>query len=111
MAVYLTSFINIGEYNMFNSNIQIGTINIELDNIKGTENGKNFSIDGKINIGLSVNSQVLTKFEPLLDKAMGFEINKITGKNRIQKALDEVELLRLEVEKKRLEKQLRDLNK
>ena len=99
---------------MFNTNIQLGTINIELDNIKGTENGENFSVNGKINIGISVNSQLINRIEPLLEKAVGFAQNKFVGKQRIQKALDELELMEIEVEKARLQKQLeqlRDLNK
>lgn len=96
---------------MFNTNIQLGTINIELDNIKGIENDKNFSIDGKINIGLSINSQILTKFEPLITKSVEFARNKFVGKDRIQKALDECELLEIEVRKARLLKQLEQLRK
>lgn len=96
---------------MFNTNIQLGTINIELDNIKGTENGKSFAVNGKLNIGLSINSSILSKIEPLVDAAIQFNKNKMTGKNKVQKELDEVELLELRVRKARLLKQLRDLEK
>ena len=92
---------------MFNSNIQLGTINIELDNIKGTENGKSFAINGKINIGISVNSQLMQMIQPLMSKAVEFNNNKFIGKNRIQKELDELKLMEIEVQKARLEEQLR----
>ena len=96
---------------MFNTNIQLGTINIELDNIKGTENGKSFAINGKINIGISVNSQLINRIEPLVDQAIRFNTNKQIGKDKIQRELDELELLEIKVRKARLLKQLRDLEK
>lgn len=95
---------------MFN-NISLGSIDIAFNNLNGTEDGKRFSVNGSISIGISVNAEIINKIEPLINRAIRFEENKFIGKSRIQKALDEVELLRLEVEKKRLEKQLRDLNK
>ena len=96
---------------MFNTNIQLGTIDIELDNIKGTENGKSFAINGKINIGISVNSQLINRIEPLVDQAIRFNTNKQIGKDKIQRELDELELLEIKVRKARLLKQLRDLEK
>ena len=96
---------------MFNTKIQLATLDIDFNNIKGTENGKSFAINGKINIGISVNSQLINRIEPLVDQAIRFEENKFAGKNRIQKELDEIELLKLKLQKARLQKQLRDLNK
>lgn len=96
---------------MFNNNIQIGTLDITLDNISGLENDKEFKLNGSINVGLSVNSQILNKFELLLESMVRFGQSKIVGKGKVQRELDEVELLRLKVEKARLLKQLRDLNK
>ena len=96
---------------MFNNNVQLGTLDINFNNIKGTENSENFSVNGSISIGLSINQQILNKFEPLLEKAVGFAQNKFIGKSRIQKELDELELLEIRVRKARLQKQLRDLEK
>ena len=96
---------------MFNNNISLGSIDINFNDLHGVEDGKPFKIDGSISIGLSINSQLLNKIEPLLEAAVRFEENKMTGKNKIQKALDEVEMLRLEVEKARLQKQLEQLRK
>ena len=96
---------------MFNSKIQLATLDIDFNNIKGIENGKPFAVNGSISIGVSVNSQLMQMIQPLLNQAARFNTNKFIGKNRIQKELDEVELLRLKVEKARLERQLRDLNK
>ena len=96
---------------MINNNINLGSIDITLDNISGKEDGKNFSVNGSISIGLSVNSQILNKFEPLITKSVEFARNKFVGKDRIQKALDECELLEIEVRKARLLKQLEQLRK
>ena len=96
---------------MFNNNISLGSIDINFNNIKGIENGKPFAVNGKLNIGVSVNSQLMQMIQPLMSKAVEFNNNKFIGKNRIQKELDEVELLRIEVEKARLQKQLDQLRK
>ena len=96
---------------MFNNNISLGSIDINFNDLSGIEDGKRFSVNGKISIGISVNSQLLSKIEPMVDAAIQFNKNKMTGKNKVQKELDEVELLELRVRKARLQKQLRDLEK
>ena len=87
---------------MFDSKIQLGSIDVTLEN---------FSVNGKISIGLSINSQILSKFEPLLEKAIRFESNKLFGKQRIQKELDELGLMELELRKARVQKELEQLRK
>ena len=96
---------------MFNNNISLGSLDFVFDNISGLEDGKRFSVNGKISIGISINAEIINKIEPLINKAIDFNINKLTGKNRIQKELDELELLEIRVRKARLEKQLRYLEK
>ena len=95
---------------MFN-NISLGSIDINIDNLSGLENNKEFKINGKISVGISVNSQVLNKIEPLLEAGLKFESNKLIGKQKVQRELDELELLEIQVRKARLQKQLRDLEK
>lgn len=96
---------------MFNSNIQIGELYVNFNNVKGTENGKTFAVDGSVSIGLSINSLILNKLEKLINESVRFEENKMTGKNKVQKMLDECELLEIEVRKARLLKQLEQLRK
>ena len=92
------------------SNTQIGTFDIEID-LHGKKDNKPVSITGHVNIGLSVNNKILEMVQPLLEAGLKFESNKLIGKQKVQRELDEVELLRLKVEKARLLKQLRDLEK
>lgn len=96
---------------MFNSNISLGSIDVVFNNISGLENDKSFKLNGSINIGISINGQLLNKVEPLLNKIIDFDTNKFVGKNKIQKSLDECELLEIEVRKARLLKQLEQLRK
>ena len=93
------------------TNVSLGSVDIEFNNIHGIEDGKQFSLNGKLSIGLSLNGQIINKIEPLLNQAIRFEENKFIGKSRIQKELDELELLEIRVRKARLERQLRDLEK
>ena len=93
------------------TNVNLGSVDFEFQNLHGREDGKEFKIDGKISIGISLNGSILNKLEPLLNQAIRFEENKFIGKSRIQRELDEIELLKLKVEKARLQKQLRDLEK
>lgn len=96
---------------MINNNVSIGSVDFTFNNLNGTEDGKRFSVNGSISIGLSINSQIINKIESLLDRAVKFEENKSVGKDRIQKSLDECELLEIEVRKARLLKQLEQLRK
>lgn len=93
------------------TNVNLGSVDFEFQNLHGREDGKEFKIDGKISIGLSINGSILNKLEPLFDQVIRFNTNKQIGKDRIQRELDEIELLRLKVQKARLERQLRDLEK
>ena len=95
---------------MFN-NISLGSIDINFNDLSGIEDGNKFSVNGKISIGISINAEIINKIEPLIDRAIRFEENKQIGKNRIQKELDELELLEIRVRKARLQRQLRELEK
>ena len=96
---------------MFNSKIQLATLDIDFNNLSGLEDNKEFRINGSISIGLSINGSILSKLEPLVDQAIRFNTNKQIGKDRIQRELDSLELLEIELRKARLQKQLRDLEK
>ena len=96
---------------MITNNISLGSIDINFNDLHGVEDGKPIEIDGSISLGLSINGSILNKLEPLFDQVIRFNTNKQIGKDRIQRELDEIELLRLKVQKARLERQLRDLEK
>ena len=96
---------------MFNNNISLGSIDINFNDLSGIEDGNKFSVNGKISIGISINAEIINKIEPLIDRAIRFEENKFIGKQKVQRELDEIEILEAKVRKARLLKQLRDLNK
>lgn len=96
---------------MFNSNISLGAIDIRASNFRAVKNGNTKSINGDISVGLSINQLALDIIMPLVNKAIKYESDKMDNRAKIQKELDSLELLELEIRRARLEKELESLRK
>ena len=95
----------------FNTTAEIGNIVINFDNLVSVEDGVKSSLNGKIKVGVDINSTLAEMAMPALRQLAEFAAVKANNQTKIQQKADELEMLKLELEILKVKREMNELNK